>query len=273
MKATIPVRSWLTHSGNRLEASFSRNFSASYTFGSLIRLMTIAIVFQTVPSAAAQSFETGDFEYFKTQVQPIFLKKRPGHARCVVCHGEGAAPGGFGLQPLNHGMTTWTDEQSRQNYQVAIRMIAPGDPTSSPLLLHPLSPLAGGDRFHNGGRQFESQNDPDWRVMAEWVKQAKAPAYSNLKVLDPSEVGRAMARFDVALGVACTFCHASSGGSGTDAASAWNFAADSNPMKELARRMIALNKQINTTAQVTCFTCHRGEAIPKRVPDPASPDY
>ena len=40
-----------------------------------------------------------DFEFFKTRIQPIFLAKRPGHARCITCHESGtprliAAAGG-----------------------------------------------------------------------------------------------------------------------------------------------------------------------------------
>jgi hypothetical protein len=225
-----------------------------------LRLIAAAIILETMPFAVAQSTDTADFDYFKTRVQPVFLKKRPGHGRCVVCHGEGGAPGNFGLQPLAHGSGTWTDEQSRQNYQLALRMIAPGDPTSSALLMHPLSPLAGGDGFHGGGRQFESQDDPDWQVMAAWVKQAKPPAYSNLKILEPPQVGHAMYGFDVSLGVDCNFCHSR------------DFAADSNPMKEMARRMINMNKQINATARVTCFTCHREQPIPKNLPDRVTAD-
>ena len=34
-------------------------------------------------SLAAQSL---DFEIYRTRVEPIFIKKRPGHARCVACH-------------------------------------------------------------------------------------------------------------------------------------------------------------------------------------------
>lgn len=227
----------------------------------LIRLITATIVLGTIPFALAQSTDTPDFEYFKTRVQPIFLKKRAGHGRCVICHGEGGAPGGFGLQPLAHGSSTWTDEQSRQNYQTALRLIAPGDPTGSVLLLHPLSPLAGGDVFHGGGRQFESKEDPDWQVMADWVKQAKPPAYSNLKIIEPAQLGHTMYNFDAALGVDCNFCHAR------------DFAADTNPMKEMARRMITMSRQINATARVTCFTCHRAQPIPKLTPDPIASDF
>jgi YVTN family beta-propeller protein len=38
------------------------------------------------------------------------------------------------------------------------------------LLFHPLAPEAGGDPFHSGGYQFQSQNDPDWLTMAVWVR-------------------------------------------------------------------------------------------------------
>ena len=38
-----------------------------------------------VPQARAQSL---DYGIFKAQVEPIFLEKRAGHARCYVCHSE-----------------------------------------------------------------------------------------------------------------------------------------------------------------------------------------
>jgi hypothetical protein len=44
---------------------------------------------------------------------------------------------------------------------------------SSPILKHPLAEEAGGDIFHNGGRQFLSQNDPDWKAIADWARGAK----------------------------------------------------------------------------------------------------
>jgi hypothetical protein len=140
---------------------------------SLARLAVIVIVLQIATLSAATQSPTPslDFEAYRTRVEPIFLKKRPGHARCVVCHA--GSNNAFRLQPLPAGNTTWTDEQSRQNFEIVSRLVTPGDPASSRLLLHPLSPEAGGDRFHSGGRQFASQNDPDWRVLAEWVRNAQ----------------------------------------------------------------------------------------------------
>jgi YVTN family beta-propeller protein len=111
---------------------------------------------------------TLSFEVFKSEVQPIFLKERPRHARCYSCHREAGRP--FHLEDLPLGSNDWTDEQSRRNFQAALHEVVPGDPGSSRLLMHPLAPEAGGDPFHSGGRQFQSQNDPDWLVIADWIR-------------------------------------------------------------------------------------------------------
>jgi YVTN family beta-propeller protein len=118
-----------------------------------------------------------DFEHFKSDVQPIFLKERPGHARCYGCHTDSNRM--FRLEKLPLGAADWTEEQSRRNFQIVSQLVAPGDPASSLLLIHPLAPDAGGDPFHSGGRQFASQNDPDWVALSDWVRgtrQASEPA-------------------------------------------------------------------------------------------------
>jgi hypothetical protein len=117
------------------------------------------------PSAGAAT--SLDFEFFKTKVQPIFLAKRPGHARCVACHGWSQASG-FRLQPLRRGSTTWNEEESRKNFEAAKRVVIPGD-LRSPLLVHPLAEAAGGDFFHSGGKHFNSQDDPEWQTLKAWV--------------------------------------------------------------------------------------------------------
>src|SRR5690242_19844 len=112
-----------------------------------------------------------DYQTYKTTVQPIFLKKRPGHARCLVCHA--GANHAFRLEPLNKGASAWTETQSRKNFETVSHLVKPGAPLSSILLIQPLAHSAGGAEFHSGGRQFASQNDPDWQAMAAWVKGAK----------------------------------------------------------------------------------------------------
>jgi len=111
------------------------------------------------------------FQAFKSRIEPIFLKKRPGHARCYGCHSEYNRS--FHLERLSPGAADWTEQQSQRNFQNILQHVAPGDPASSRLLIHPLAPEAGGDPFHSGGYQFQSQNDPDWLTIAEWVRSAR----------------------------------------------------------------------------------------------------
>jgi hypothetical protein len=129
-------------------------------------------------STAAPSL---DYEFFKTRVEPIFLKKRPGHARCYVCHSkvEDRFPGvTFRLQVLAPGSTFWNEEQSQINFEAVSALVVPGHPTESRFLMHPLASEAGGDVYHHGGKQFASQDDPDWRTMAEWARGEKAAGSS-----------------------------------------------------------------------------------------------
>ena len=128
-------------------------------------LLTLLIAMLQATAPDPRPAATLDYLYFKERVQPIFLKKRPGHARCVVCH-ENRSPG---LQPLAERAATWSEEQSRQNFAVWKQFVVPGKPMKSRLLLHPLAEAAGGDRFHGGGKHWQSQNDPEWTVLAAWV--------------------------------------------------------------------------------------------------------
>ena len=115
------------------------------------------------PAAASGSL---DYEYFKTRVQPIFLAKRAGHARCIACHGSGTP---LRLQPLAPGATTWNDEDARKNFEAVRRVVVPGSVTKSRLLVHPLTEEAGGDFYHSGGKHWSSQNDAEWRTLKAWV--------------------------------------------------------------------------------------------------------
>jgi hypothetical protein len=118
--------------------------------------------------ASAPDAPVLDFEFFRSQVQPIFVAKRPGFTRCVVCHSDANAVG-F-LEPLSPGASAWNDEQSRKNFERVSKLVTPGDPMKSRMLRHPLEPAAGGDEFHNGGRQFTSQDDPQFKTLAAWVR-------------------------------------------------------------------------------------------------------
>ena len=129
----------------------------------LARLAILATIASMTHLATAQSL---DYETYKKTVEPIFAKKRPGHARCVACHS--ASNNAFRLQPLPEG-STWTEEQSRRNFESVSKLVNAANPQASKLLIHPLAHEAGGDEFHSGGRQFLSRDDPDWKAIAVWI--------------------------------------------------------------------------------------------------------
>jgi hypothetical protein len=125
----------------------------------------------SVSEVASQAKPGLDFEFFKAKVEPIFLERREGHVRCYVCHSEGN--NALHLEKLSAGATFWNDEQSRKNFTAASSLVMPNDPAASRLLIHPLAPEAGGDLFHSGGRQFETKDDPDWKILAQWAGALK----------------------------------------------------------------------------------------------------
>ena len=95
----------------------------------------------------------------------------------------------------------------------------------------------------------------------------------NLKILPAdTNIQQVMGAFRTALGVQCTYCHV-----------AGDFASDENAKKSIARNMLRIAADINAgfpdgQRHVTCYTCHRGEAVPKTeapasgaAPKPAAP--
>src|SRR5947209_1823898 len=108
------------------------------------RARITCLLIAAVPAvAAAQAL---DYEAFKSRVQPVFLDKRPGHTRCVVCHSE-RSNNAFRLE--KPGPKGWTEEQSRRNFEVVSRLVIPGDARGGLLLTHPLAPEAGRSAYHS----------------------------------------------------------------------------------------------------------------------------
>jgi Photosynthetic reaction centre cytochrome C subunit len=91
------------------------------------------------------------------------------------------------------------------------------------------------------------------------VEQTK----KNIKVLQglPStQLIPVMAFMSNSLGVTCSYCHAR------------DFASDEKPMKDVGRKMIAMQRAVNDQhfggkLVVTCNTCHQGHAVPPATPD------
>jgi hypothetical protein len=133
--------------------------------------LVMVVEIATLSNVVSQGKPTLDYGFYKTRVEPIFLKKRVGHTRCVVCHAE--SNNAFRLEKLTPGSTRWTEEQSRRNFATVSLLVNPGELATSRLLIQPLAPEAGGHVYHSGGRQFASKNDEDWKALVKWINGAK----------------------------------------------------------------------------------------------------
>lgn len=101
------------------------------------------------------------------------------------------------------------------------------------------------------------------------------PLYKNLKILPKNitkpEMDSVMRSFTRSLGVKCDYCHAKK----EDGGQGLNFASDKEEMKSEARGMMKMMAKINkkyfkiknasglhTKLEVSCYTCHHGQANP-----------
>src|SRR6187399_3021151 len=145
-------------------------------------LLVLAFVYGASAQTPAPAL---DYEFFKTRVQPIFLAERPGHARCIACHGSGTP---MRLQALAGGRNAWTEEESRKNFDIVRRMVVPGS-AKSRLLMHPLAESAGGDFYHNGGKHWTSQNDPEWQAIKSWVMGETLASGRHARIIQTNSAG------------------------------------------------------------------------------------
>jgi len=120
---------------------------------------TLAEWVRTAAPSAAESTPGVDFEFFRACVQPIFFQVTPGGLACANCHGN-----------------EFTQTDPEQSWNAISRLIEPGRPTQSRLLMHPLHPDGGGDYVHNGVRRWSSQDDPEWRMLAAWINGERTGA-------------------------------------------------------------------------------------------------
>lgn len=104
-------------------------------------------------------------------------------------------------------------------------------------------------------------NPPQKPLMSE-------EAFKDVQVLrgiPASEFIETMGFFAVSLTANCTTCH------GDASAGSWDHYADNTPLKSAARRMVIMMNSINQAnfggkREVTCYTCHRGDRLPRVTP-------
>jgi len=93
-------------------------------------------------------------------------------------------------------------------------------------------------------------------------------AFKDVQVLRGIPAGEfieTMGFFAVSLTANCTTCH------GDASAGSWEHYADNTQLKSAARRMVVMMNSINQAnfggkREVTCYTCHRGDRIPRVTP-------
>ncbi len=107
-----------------------------------------------------------DFEFFRSCVQRVFATPREGHIRCSNCHASGL----IGFAPVPENGSAWNDREARRAFTTVARLVLPGNPEQSRFLLKPLHPDGGGSYTHNGPRRWASRDDPEWRMLAQWIR-------------------------------------------------------------------------------------------------------
>jgi hypothetical protein len=111
--------------------------------------------------------------------------------------------------------------------------------------------------------------------------RSEEPKYKNLKILPKNiskeQMDSVMHHFASALGQKCNFCHVRN-----EESKQWDFAADDNKHKLIAREMMKMTNAVNkkyfeeagdpkkleTKLMVTCYTCHAGKVEPATIPPP-----
>lgn len=113
-------------------------------------------------------------------------------------------------------------------------------------------------------------------ISASTYKNAPQPeGFKNLKVLPKNitedELDSIMGNYSISLGVRCSFCHAADADTSKHHL---DFASDSKPMKNTARKMMKMTAYLNENYfndhadkkeaihAVVCYTCHRGTKEP-----------
>lgn len=125
-----------------------------------------------------------DEAFYGCKVEPIVVK------RCgmLACHGRAERfyrvfsrnRFRFDQEPMNRDAII-TVEERRFNYEAALAMVDLGDPDRSFLLKKPLD-RKGGGYYHGGelmfhlGDVFLSTDDPEYKILSDWVHGAKEAA-------------------------------------------------------------------------------------------------
>ena len=114
-----------------------------------------------------------DFRFFVAKVEPILAKPGADGKACVFCHASHVI---FKLEPPN-AQGAFSDQDSKENYKYAMRVVDISNPDKSLLVIKPTRPSDSvgnvGDYLatHNGGQRWHGNESSDqYRTILEWIR-------------------------------------------------------------------------------------------------------
>ena len=146
------------------------------------RLQGLAIaMYQGQDSGVAldlRAEELLDYNFFARRVMPLLAARGADGNACVNCHTTHTI---FKLiEPDNQGRIT--DEQLRENYRSALKVVDMANPENSLIIRKPTGDasqegLIGSKKTpHGGGMRWNGLNDPATQTVLEWINGAKSAA-------------------------------------------------------------------------------------------------
>ena len=147
-----------------------------------LKLISTSVLQGKKLSEALRDVQPGsvlDFRYFVTKVEPILATPGPDGKACVFCHASHVI---FKLAPPN-AEGIFSDQDSKENYRYAMRVVDITNPDKSLLVIKPTRPSdsAGnvGDYLatHNGGQRWHGNESSDqYRTIVEWIRGGRLEA-------------------------------------------------------------------------------------------------
>jgi hypothetical protein len=141
-----------------------------------LKLIATSVLQGSNLSEALRDVQPGsllDFRYFVTRIEPILAKPGPDGKACVFCHASHVI---FKLLPPNTE-GAFSDQDSKENYTYAMRVVDITNPDKSLMLIKPTRPTdsAGnvGDYLatHNGGQRWHGNESSDeYRTILQWIR-------------------------------------------------------------------------------------------------------
>lgn len=119
-----------------------------------------------------------DYAFFVERVMPLLARKGPDGNACVNCHATHTI---FRLTPPG-ASGRFTEEQLRDNYRSALKVVDLANPENSLILRKPISDslqegVVGAKKTaHGGGMRWQGTSDPAWQTVLEWINGAKVSA-------------------------------------------------------------------------------------------------